>query len=57
MVSSSASRSFLESSQRQNSCSPLRRIVALARRFDPAKWREDPILAEILTRINELESA
>ena len=32
------------------------RIVALARRFDPAKWREDPILAEMLTRINELES-
>lgn len=32
------------------------RIVALARRNDPAKWREDPVLAAALTRIHELES-
>jgi pyruvate,water dikinase len=32
------------------------RIVALARRYDPAKWREDPILAASLTRVHELES-
>jgi rifampicin phosphotransferase len=32
------------------------RIVALARRYDPANWREDPILAAALTRIHELES-
>jgi pyruvate,water dikinase len=32
------------------------RIIALARRFDPAHWREDPILAAVLSRIRELES-
>src|SRR5215218_5480932 len=32
------------------------RIVALARRFDPANWREDPILATALIRVHELES-
>ena len=32
------------------------RIVALARRYDPANWREDPILAAALTRVHELES-
>jgi pyruvate,water dikinase len=32
------------------------RIVALARRYDPANWREDPILAASLTRVHELES-
>ena len=32
------------------------RIVALARRYDPATWREDPILAASLTRVHELES-
>lgn len=32
------------------------RIVALARRYDPANWRADPILAASLTRIHELES-
>ena len=32
------------------------RILALARRYDPANWREDPILAASLTRVHELES-
>ena len=32
------------------------RIVALARRYDPANWREDPVLAASLTRVHELES-
>ena len=32
------------------------RVIALARRFDPARWREDPILATMLSRIHELES-
>ena len=32
------------------------RIVALARRYDPANWREDPILAAALTKVRELES-
>jgi rifampicin phosphotransferase len=32
------------------------RIVALARRYDPANWREDPILAAALNRIRELDS-
>ena len=32
------------------------RIVALARRYDPATWREDPILAASLTSVHELES-
>jgi rifampicin phosphotransferase len=32
------------------------RIVALARRYDPAMWREDPILAAALTQVRELES-
>ncbi len=32
------------------------RILALARRYDPANWREDPILAAALTRVHELES-
>src|SRR5215211_7800075 len=32
------------------------RVIALARRFDPAHWREDPILTTVLNRIHELES-
>jgi len=32
------------------------RILALARRYDPAHWREDPILVAVLTRVHELES-
>jgi pyruvate,water dikinase len=32
------------------------RIITLARRFDPANWQEDPILAASLTRVHELES-
>jgi pyruvate,water dikinase len=32
------------------------RIVAMARRYDPGNWREDPILAASLTRVHELES-
>jgi rifampicin phosphotransferase len=32
------------------------RIIALARRFDPAHWRKDPILTTVLSRIHELES-
>jgi rifampicin phosphotransferase len=32
------------------------RVIALARRFDPAHWREDPILTTVLSRIHELES-
>ena len=32
------------------------RIVTLARRYDPANWREDPILAAALTKVRELES-
>ena len=32
------------------------RIVALARRYDPATWHEDPVLAASLTRVHELES-
>src|SRR5829696_1852114 len=32
------------------------RIVALARRYDPATWREDPVLAASLIRVHELES-
>ena len=32
------------------------RILALALRYDPANWRDDPILAASLTRIHELES-
>jgi pyruvate,water dikinase len=32
------------------------RIVALARRYDPANWREDPILGASLTKVHELES-
>src|SRR5829696_3596832 len=32
------------------------RIVALARRFDPAHWREDPILAAMVSAVQQLES-
>src|SRR5215211_1385648 len=32
------------------------RIVALARRYDPATWHQDPVLAASLTRVHELES-
>ena len=32
------------------------RIIALARRYDPATWREDPILGAMLTRVHELEA-
>jgi pyruvate,water dikinase len=32
------------------------RIVALARRYDPANWRQDPILTAALTGVHELES-
>ena len=32
------------------------RIVTLARRYDPANWREDPMLAAALTKVRELES-
>ncbi|HEX5938877.1 MAG TPA: PEP/pyruvate-binding domain-containing protein, partial [Dehalococcoidia bacterium] len=32
------------------------RIIALARRYDPAKWRDDPILTALLSTVYELES-
>ena len=32
------------------------RIIALARRYDPAKWRDDPILTALLATVYELES-
>jgi phosphohistidine swiveling domain-containing protein len=32
------------------------RIVSLARRYDPAHWRDDPLLVATLSRIRELES-
>lgn len=32
------------------------RLIPLARRYDPAHWRDDPILAETLARIEDLEA-
>lgn len=31
------------------------RMVPVARRYDPARWRDDPLFASILARIHELE--
>jgi len=32
------------------------RIIALARRYDPANWREDPILTALVATVRQLES-